>query len=85
MSRSVKTAVSLRRELFEQSEALAGRMRVSRSRLMAMALEEFIRRQQNRELLDRINAAYDDQTAPSERGLLNHTRRPHRRLLEGKY
>ena len=85
MPQSIKTAVSLRRELFEQSEALASRMRVSHSRLVAMALEEFLRRRQNRELLDQINAAYEDQARPSERKLLARMRRQHRRLLEGDY
>ena len=35
-------------------------MKISRSRLIAIALEEFIRRHQNRILLEKINAAYGD-------------------------
>ena len=60
MATSIKTALSLPRELFEQGDALAGEMHVSRSRLFSLALEEFIRRHQNRKLLERINAAYSD-------------------------
>ena len=55
---TVKTAISLQESLFEQAEALATQMNVSRSRLIAIALEEFIRRHQNRQILEKINAAY---------------------------
>ncbi|NEP44555.1 MAG: hypothetical protein F6K35_37220 [Okeania sp. SIO2H7] len=55
---TVKTAISLQESLFEQAEALAAEMNVSRSRLIAIALEEFIRRHHNRQLLEKINAAY---------------------------
>jgi len=81
---TVKTAVSLRRELFVKSEALAGEMRISRSRLVALALDQFIRRRQNRELLARINAACDEPTPP-ERALRRGMRRLQRRIVEGQY
>lgn len=57
---NVKSAISLPESLFEEAEAIAEELKVSRSRLMALALEEFIRRHQNRQLLAKINAAYDD-------------------------
>jgi len=58
MGQSVKTAISLRRELFEQAETLAKELHVPRSRLFAVALENFMRRRRNRRLLDDINAAH---------------------------
>jgi hypothetical protein len=82
---TVKTAVSLRRELFEQGQALAGRLRVSRSRLFALALDEFIRRHQNRRLLERLNRAYGEPPDASERAALHAARRRHRRLVEGEW
>ncbi|MGB3513263.1 MAG: hypothetical protein WBA93_29430 [Microcoleaceae cyanobacterium] len=57
---TVKTAISLQESLFEQAEVLAAEMKISRSRLIAIALEEFIGRHQNRLLLEKINAAYED-------------------------
>ena len=57
---TVKTAISLQEYLFEQAEAIAAEMKISRSRLIAIALDEFIRRHQNRILLEKINAAYGD-------------------------
>jgi len=48
---TIKTAISLEDALFRQAEGLARRMKVSRSRLFATALEEFIERRRNQELL----------------------------------
>ena len=57
---TIKTAISLQQSLFEQAESLAKKLRISRSHLFAMALEEFIQRHQNRALLEEINQAYED-------------------------
>ena len=51
---NVKTAVSIQKSLFEQAKDLARKMKVSRSRLFVLALEDYIRRQQNQELLVQI-------------------------------
>lgn len=82
---SVKTAISIQRSLFEQAEALADKMKVSRSRLFVLALEEYLHRQQNRELLAQINAAYTDEPDPTEMNLRRETRRHHRHLVEGEW
>lgn len=82
---NVKTAVSLRKDLFEQVEALANEMKISRSRLFVLALEEFLRRHQNQQLLEQINAAYDEAPEPSEQALRRRMRRPHRQIVEGEW
>jgi len=82
---SVKTAISIQKPLFEQAEDLARRMQVSRSRLFALALEDYIRRQQNRELLAQINAAYADGPDLAEQTLRRKSRRTHRRIVEGEW
>jgi metal-responsive CopG/Arc/MetJ family transcriptional regulator len=82
MVENIKTGISLRRELFEKGEAVASEMHVSRSRLFALALEEFIRRHENRKLLRRLNAAYSDGPDAAERALQGRMRRQHRRLVE---
>ena len=78
---SVKTAISIQKSLFDQAEKLARRMKVSRSRLFVLALEDYIHRQQNRELLTQINAA-SDEPDPVEPALRRHARRTHRRIVE---
>jgi metal-responsive CopG/Arc/MetJ family transcriptional regulator len=82
---NVKTAVSLQKSLFEQLEALASQMKVSRSRLLALALEEFIRRRENQQLLEKINQAYEDVPEATEQMQLRKMRRRHREVVEGEW
>ncbi|MBI4674504.1 MAG: hypothetical protein HY741_22900 [Chloroflexi bacterium] len=82
---NVKTAISLQKSLFEQAENLARQMKISRSRLFVLALEDYIQRQQNRELLARINAAYAGEPDSAEKDLRRKARRQHRRIVEGTW
>ena len=82
---SVKTAISIDKSLFAQANALARKMKVSRSRLFVIALEDFIREQENRELLEKINAVFADEPDESEKTLRRKVRKSHRRLVEGQW
>lgn len=83
---TVKTAISLQESLFEQAEVLAAQMNVSRSRLIALALEEFIRRHQNRQLLEKINAAYGEvPEAKEEAKPLDGMNQHHKNIVEGEW
>jgi metal-responsive CopG/Arc/MetJ family transcriptional regulator len=57
---TVKTAISLDAELFRKTNRAARKQRLSRSRFVARALEAYLRRQEDQQLLERINAAYGD-------------------------
>lgn len=83
---NVKTAVSLQKSLFEQVEALARELKVSRSRVFVLALETLIRDYQDKQLFDKINNAFEE--APpdkTERNRLQQIRRHHRRTVEGEW
>jgi len=82
---SIKTAISIEKSLFTQANVLARKMKVSRSRLFVLALEDFIREQENRELLEKINAVYADEPDQLEKVLRQKTRKSHRRLVEGQW
>jgi len=82
---NIKTAVSIHKSLFEQAEKIARKMKVSRSRLFALALEDYIHREQNRELLTKINAAYADEPDANEQTLRRKARRTHRRIVRGEW
>ncbi len=82
---TVKTAISIQKPLFERAEKLARKMKVSRSRLFVIALEEYIKRRQNRELLEQLNAVYADEPDPLEKSLRRGIERQHRRLVEGEW
>ena len=79
---NVKTTVSLQKSLFEQVEALARELKVSRSRVFVLALENFIRDYQDKQLFDKINKAFEE--APPDKTELNRLqqiRRHQRRML----
>ena len=82
---SIKTAISIDKSLFAQANALARKLKVSRSRLFVLALEDFIQEQQNRELLEKINAVFADEPGESEKVLRRKSRKSHRRLVEGQW
>ena len=60
---NMKTAVSVPDDLFRLAEATARRLRVSRSQLYARAISEFLKRQENNTVTERLNAVYPSQPA----------------------
>jgi metal-responsive CopG/Arc/MetJ family transcriptional regulator len=82
---SVKTAISLRRPLYEQVDKLAREMSVPRSQVFVLALEAYVSKHQNRVLLEEINKAFADKPQASEQKRLKSMRRSHRQLVEGTW
>jgi len=82
---NVKTAISIRKSLFKQADSLAHKMKIPRSRLFTLALEDYIRRKENRKLLMQIDSVYAEEHDPSEESLRRRYRRQHRRMVEGKW
>lgn len=83
---NIKTAISIEEPLFEELEALAQEMRVSRSRLFALAARDFIERQKSRKLLEAINAAYEDLPETDEEKTTRLAMRSKfRRLVKGQW
>jgi antitoxin MazE6 len=54
----MKVAVSIPEDLFDSAETLGKRLGVSRSRLYATALGEFLAKHQSRKTTDRLNRVY---------------------------
>jgi metal-responsive CopG/Arc/MetJ family transcriptional regulator len=82
---AIKTAISIEKDLFDQAEIIARTMKVSRSKLFVIALQDFIEHQKNKEMLAQINAAYNDEPDASEQALRKKVRRQQRRILEGEW
>jgi metal-responsive CopG/Arc/MetJ family transcriptional regulator len=82
---SVKTGISLRKRLLERTDAAAREMEVSRSRLVSLALEEFLRRRESRELLERLNASYAGGESEEEREFRRHVLDESRWLREDSW
>jgi metal-responsive CopG/Arc/MetJ family transcriptional regulator len=79
---NIKTAVSIKESLFKEAETLAKKLEISRSKLFAVALENFIRQQENRELLKKINEVHNQVFSPDEESYKKQIRDYHRRSLE---
>jgi metal-responsive CopG/Arc/MetJ family transcriptional regulator len=82
---TVKTAISLQKSLFEQADALADKLNVSRSHLFVMAVEDYIERHQNRTLLEEINRAYTEEPDQAEAARLMKMRKVQRKVLDGEW
>ena len=83
-----KTSIFIEKALFEQGEALAHKLKVSRSRLYTLALEAYIARHDNRQLLVKLNTAFRD--APishdsHEQKRFALMRKQHRKQIEGEW
>ncbi len=68
----MKVALSIPDELFESAETLTKRLGMSRSRLYATALAEFVAKNRGRKITERLNALYaseDSRLPPAVRRL----------------
>lgn len=65
----VKTAISVPDDLYRLAEAAARRLRVSRSRLYATAISEFLNRQQGSAVTERLNDVYSRRPAKVDSAL----------------
>jgi len=82
---TVKTAISIQKSLFEQVNDLAEELQMPRSQLFVLAVEEYIKRHQNRKILETLNEVYTDVSDRDEGVLREGMRRQHRQLVEGQW
>jgi metal-responsive CopG/Arc/MetJ family transcriptional regulator len=62
----MKVAVSIPEELFDSAESLGKRLGLSRSRLYATALAEFLAKHQGRKTTERLNQVYAEEESRLE-------------------
>jgi predicted transcriptional regulator len=65
----MKTAVSVPDDLFRLAEAAARRLQVSRSKLYATAISEFLNRQRSNAVTERLNEVYSRRPAKLDSAL----------------
>lgn len=82
---TTKTAISLDSELFERADSVANELNIPRSRLIAVALDEFIERHRSHQILAALDAAHADGAAQDEIDLEQARRRRHRTQVEGAW
>ena len=81
---NIKTAISIEKPIFDQVNDLAKNLNISRSRLFAMAAQEFIQRHKNLELLRAINEAYEDLPKP-ETKIVEKMRPRHLKMIKNQW
>ena len=66
----MKTAISISDGLLREVDETARLMKVSRSRLFALAVGEFLKQQRREEMLLRLNEVYANGLDPAEKRLV---------------
>lgn len=79
---SIKSAISIEETLYQQISTLAAQMNIPRSKLFALAAEEYLRLRGDRQLLQSINEAYAEDLDESEQAMLEGMRLHQRQLRE---
>jgi hypothetical protein len=82
---NIKTAISIEKPIFEQMNVLAKDLNISRSRLFALAAQEFIQRHKNIELLQLLNQAYDDLPEPEPEPIVSKMRSRHYNMVKNQW
>jgi metal-responsive CopG/Arc/MetJ family transcriptional regulator len=56
----MKTAISIETLLLEETDRVARKMGLNRSRLVALALTDYLRQRRNHEMLEQLNSVYGE-------------------------
>jgi len=84
MSSSVKTAISLKQPLFDDVNNLASELKISRSKVFALAVEDFIKKYENKKMLSKINEAFSDYPDEEEIETNNLMKSKQRKIIENE-
>ena len=80
---NIKTAISIEKPIFEKMDVLAKNLKISRSRVFALAAQEFIKRHNNIELLKSLNDAFDD--LPESEPIVAEMRSGHYKMVKDQW
>lgn len=81
----MKTAISIDDELLQAADEAARLMGLSRSRLFAMAVDDFLQRKKREEMMVQLNAVYAEGAEPSERQMLKGMKAKVRRAVKERW
>jgi hypothetical protein len=80
---NIKTAISIEKPIFEEMNVLARDLNISRSRVFALAAQEFIQHYKNIKLLKLLNEAYDD--LPESEPIVSKMRPRHYNMVKNQW
>ncbi len=78
----VKTAISLDEELLLKVNRLANDLHVSRSKVFTLAVQVYLKIQENQSLLAQLNEAYEDSPGEEESEISKSMRIKHSKIIE---
>jgi metal-responsive CopG/Arc/MetJ family transcriptional regulator len=78
----MKTAVSLDDNLLREADETARQLGLSRSRLFAVALSEYLQRKRQEQMLRQLNEVYAQGPTPIEKRLIRQMKAKVRRIVE---
>ncbi len=81
----MKTAISIDDGLLQEADETARLMGLSRSRLFAMAVGDFLQRQRQEQMLLRLNEVYTEGMEPAETLLLKGIKAKVRRAVKERW
>ncbi|MDX1983122.1 MAG: hypothetical protein SFV51_22815 [Bryobacteraceae bacterium] len=81
---TTKTAVSIEDGLLQEADQAAVQMGLSRSRLFALAISEFLKRERNDRMLQQLNEVYAEEMTTAEKRLLSQIKTKVRRVADPK-
>ena len=82
---TIKTAISIDEKLFKKAEKLSHKLSLSRSQIFSQALEYLVKRNENLELLQKINEAYREPLDESEKLQLKKAKAKFSKLVKGSW
>ena len=82
---TMKTAISIDDGLLQEADETARLMGLSRSRLFALAVGDFLQRQRREQMLLRLNEVYSDGMEPAEKSLLKGIKAKVRRAVKQRW
>ena len=81
----MKTAISIDGGLLQEADETARRLGLSRSRLFALAVGDFLQRQRREHMLLRLNEVYASGMEPAEKRLLKGIKARVRRTVKERW
>jgi metal-responsive CopG/Arc/MetJ family transcriptional regulator len=78
----VKTAISMDEELLIKVNRLSNDLHVSRSRVFTLAVQDYLKKQENQSLLAQLNEAYEDFPDEEEKGISKSMQIKHKKMVE---
>ena len=79
---TIKTAISIDKDLFDEVEALSHRIHLSRSQIFSQAVQGLIERKDNLTLLQKLNEAYGSDANCEDKTIYSIAKRATTRLAK---